>query len=223
MITTVIFDLDQTLVDRDATFKLFLDKQYARFIAKLKLESIPFEMYYEIVKRYDNNGYSKKEEVYQLLCKDLKLDSETAMILYNDFNENYGFEPILFEDVHKTLADLQEIYTLALITNGRTKGQNAKIDNAKLLDYFKCIVISESEGIKKPNPEIFHRCLERLGIEANQAVYIGDNPENDIRAAQACSMKAIWKRNSFYADIDFADGVVNHLSELKASIASISQ
>jgi len=221
MITTVIFDLDQTLVDRDATFKLFLDKQYSRFMTQLELESIAFETYYEIIKRYDNNGYSEKEEVYQLLCKDLRLDSETAIILYNDFNENYGFEPILFEDVHETLADLQEIYTLALITNGRTKGQNAKIDNAKLRNYFKCIVISESEGIKKPNPEIFHRCLERLDIEDNQAVYIGDNPENDIRAAQACGVKAIWKRNSFYADIDFADGVINHLSELKNTMSTL--
>ena len=220
MLTTVIFDLDQTLVNRDATFKLFLEKQYLRLQQHLGNNS--FEAFYAAIKQHDNNGYTPKDEVYSLVCADLGLEpptiTTTATLLFNDFTKFYGSDPILFEDVHQILSELQKHYTLALITNGKTKGQNAKIDNANLRNYFKCIVVSETEGIKKPDLRIFERCLKRLDISATEAVYVGDNPENDVRAAQLAGMKAIWRRNSYYDDINFANAVIDSLSELPKTL-----
>jgi len=219
MITAVIFDLDQTLVDRDATFKNFILKQHTRLSEQLSNTSA--EAFYNLVKQYDNNGYTAKNEVYQKVCADFSLSPNIATNLFEDFKNNYGFEPFLFETVHDTLSELKQAYTLALITNGRTKGQNAKIDNAQLRDYFECIHISESEGVKKPNPIIFKRCLERLGINAENAVYIGDNPENDVKAAQACGMKAIWKRNQHYDEINYADKIIDNIADVQNIISKL--
>ena len=48
-----------------------------------------------------------------------------------------------------------------------------------LTRYFALIVGSSEEGIAKPDPELFRRALERLGVSAGQAVYVGDDPEVD--------------------------------------------
>ncbi|WP_233455196.1 HAD family hydrolase [Paenibacillus elgii] len=44
-----------------------------------------------------------------------------------------------------------------------------------------------------PDPAIFIRALSKLGVEATEALFAGDHPENDIRASRAVGMKAAWK------------------------------
>ena len=50
---------------------------------------------------------------------------------------------------------------------------------------------SGSHGKVKPSPLIFAAALELLGVLAAEAVMVGDSPEDDIRGARACGMRAI--------------------------------
>lgn len=210
MITTVIFDLDQTLLNRTATFTRFLEQQYGRF--KHELATISPADYVSAILQRDNNGYTPKQDVYDQLCQEWQL--AIAAELLADFHKNYGFEPVLNERAIEVLEKLSQSYVLGLITNGRTKGQNSKIDHAGIRHFFEVIKISETESIKKPDPRIFERCLHDLGTTAEQAVYIGDHPDKDVAAAQAVGMKGIWISNPHYDRPGFADGVVHHLKEL---------
>ncbi len=56
---------------------------------------------------------------------------------------------------------------------------------APLLDV---VVVSALEGVEKPNPEIFSRALQRLGVSAAEATHWGDSPLDDYRGAQACGI-----------------------------------
>ena len=56
---------------------------------------------------------------------------------------------------------------------------------------FDVMVISGKEGVEKPDPEIFRRALERTGVEARDAVYVGDHPTIDVEAAESVGMTAI--------------------------------
>ena len=169
MLQAVIFDLDQTLLDRTATFHRFLEKQYLRFQCDLQIVSLM--KYIATVQTYDGNGYTPKLDVYTQVCADLSLGLSEE--LYTDFKEVYGQEPILFGDTVTVLEALADRYKLGLITNGRSVGQNAKIDCAGIRRFFDAIKISEEEGVKKPSPIIFERCLEQLGVPPAQAVYVG--------------------------------------------------
>lgn len=89
----------------------------------------------------------------------------------------------LYEGVLELLESLSTRYRLAAITNGLARVQRPKAERtgiARLLDPY---VISEEEGVAKPSAEIFRRCLERAGMDATDALMIGDSWESDGRGA----------------------------------------
>ena len=135
--------------------------------------------------------------------------------LETDFCERYGRHPILFKETLGVLRSLSKIHPLGLVTNGRAKGQNQKIDQAKIREFFSSVKISEEEGIKKPDPEIFRRCLRDLGVAPHEALFVGDHPENDIRSARTCGMRTIWKRNDHFPPPNQVDGIIQSLTEIE--------
>lgn len=212
----VIFDLDQTLVNRTATFGRFLEAQHRRF--RNDLSTVPQDLFVSTIQSYDANGYAQKREVYAQACEvwGLELNNE----LLADFEEVYGQEPVLFDGVKEVLGTLKAHYTLGLITDGRSRGQNAKINNAGIRNFFSVVKISEEEGVKKPSPVIFKRCLSQLSVTPKEAVYVGDHPEKDVVAAQAVGLKAVWVRNAHYLEPKSADGIIDNLSELSDLLTS---
>ena len=58
------------------------------------------------------------------------------------------------------------------------------------------VVISEREGIRKPDPKIFIRAAERVRVPPQQCLFVGDNPEADIGGALAAGMQAVWRRGA---------------------------
>ena len=63
--------------------------------------------------------------------------------------------------------------------------QKLKIDN--LIDY---LVTSEEVGKEKPNPEMFLLALEKLDLQVNDVIMIGDNQKKDIEGARNLGIKA---------------------------------
>jgi putative hydrolase of the HAD superfamily len=50
---------------------------------------------------------------------------------------------------------------------------------------------SAEVGIAKPDPAIFHRALELVGVEPRDAWHVGDTPEADIEGARAAGLRPI--------------------------------
>ena len=105
---------------------------------------------------------------------------------------------------------------LGLITNGSIRMQSRKLQCLALSPLFDTILISDAEGISKPDRQIFHRALERLNTNPAQAVFVGDHPEVDVAGARAAGMQAIWRRDPSVTRVVEADGVIDELSDLLA-------
>lgn len=117
----------------------------------------------------------------------------------------------LFPEVHTTLEQLALRYTLGVITNG-----NADVRRLGLADYFRFALCAEELGVGKPDPHPFHTALQRAGLEATQAVHIGDHPGDDIAGAKAAGLRAIWfnpQGKAWQGDTE-PDAQIRNLAEL---------
>lgn len=72
-------------------------------------------------------------------------------------------------------------YKLALVTDGRSVTQRAKLISSGLMRFFNpdLIFISAERGVDKSSPESFSQIV-RIFPEASRFIYIGDNPEKDL-------------------------------------------
>ena len=52
------------------------------------------------------------------------------------------------------------------------------------------MIVSEAVGLKKPDPAVFRLALSRLNVLADEALYVGDSPENDVAGPQSAGMRA---------------------------------
>jgi len=84
---------------------------------------------------------------------------------------------------------LRRRYQLAIISNAMDSLTEILAEYT-LLDEFDLIVGSAYEGVMKPDPIIFERTLQRLGVTPPQSVFIDDSPVN-IAGAQALGINAI--------------------------------
>ncbi|MDX1491725.1 MAG: HAD family hydrolase [Pseudohongiellaceae bacterium] len=220
MIRAVLFDLDETLIDRTETMRRFLLGQHLRFT---DLHSCTDEEYTEACLRYQQNGYADKLTAFTSACIDLGFSSSRLVTeIFEDFKDHYGKEPVLFAGARDTLNMLSQYYRIGLVSNGRTKGQTAKIEASGIAKYFSSICISESVGCKKPDHAIFMTCLRELSVSPSEAVFVGDNPEADIEPAKLLGMRAVWLKNEHFPEPAFCDGVIMSIEELPNMLSKIA-
>lgn len=211
MIRAVIFDLDRTLLDRDASFADFARSQHARFLSRLG--GIAESTYVDCLVALDAQGAVWKDVVYQRLVADLGITAITWGELFADFDARIAEHYVPFPGLHESLDELSRFYQLGLISNGRGEFQQRTLNALGISDRFQVVLISEIEGLRKPDAAIFHRALQRLSCEPAEAVYVGDHPEADVRAARSAGLRGIWKRNDAFAAPE-ADGIIDSLREL---------
>lgn len=60
-----------------------------------------------------------------------------------------------------------------------------------LAAHLDAIVLPGDAGAAKPDPRIFALALERLGVAPARAVFVGDDPEQDLRAARRAGLRAV--------------------------------
>lgn len=81
---------------------------------------------------------------------------------------------------------------LALVTNGSSATQRAKIERFGLAAFFDHIQIEGEVGFGKPEPQAYHHAMAALGSEPHETWMVGDHLDWEVRAPQALGMTAVW-------------------------------
>ena len=124
-----------------------------------------------------------------------KIDAREASCHY--WEVVYGeIEP--YFDLVYILPELQSRYRLAVLTDELYDIQVEKVKRLGLAGYFTEIISSEQAGVTKPDKRLFEYALNRLGVSADEAMMIGDNPSADIRGARSVGMRTAWLRRGKY-------------------------
>jgi len=80
----------------------------------------------------------------------------------------------------------------ALITNGSSAMQRAKIERLNLAELFSSMYISGEVGVAKPESQIFTKACLDLGLRPADVHYVGDSIRNDIEGSAAAGLNPIW-------------------------------
>jgi haloacid dehalogenase superfamily, subfamily IA, variant 3 with third motif having DD or ED/haloacid dehalogenase superfamily, subfamily IA, variant 1 with third motif having Dx(3-4)D or Dx(3-4)E len=137
-------------------------------------------------------GYRKAAWTQGL--KSLGVDNEAlGAELAERFPAERRSRPIVYDETFRVLDALKGKYKLLLLTNGSPDLQQEKLDGVpELIPYFDHIVISGNFGQGKPAAAIFRHALEKLGIEPEHGIMVGDKLTTDILGANTIGMTSVW-------------------------------
>jgi len=138
----------------------------------------PYEKIWEIFFSDINDkvdlGEITQDEFNQYVLDTLQLPGEKKVVLEKIVNEDFYID----EELLKTITELRGKYKMGLLSNFSDELRQ-RIDNEwSLGSTFDEIIISCEVGLVKPDPEIFNLMLDRLGVRADEAVFIDDRVKN---------------------------------------------
>ncbi len=112
--------------------------------------------------------------------------------LFDDYLAAYRDAWCVFPDVAPLLRSLRERgYRIGLLTNGSEAQQLDKLARTGLDEAFDAVCVSERIGVQKPDPRAFTLLAERLGVDPQACVFVGDDPEKDVQGARRAAMHAV--------------------------------
>jgi putative hydrolase of the HAD superfamily len=182
---TLLFDLDDTLYDLDMHRFRHIDNAWQDWLITLPPIAVPYILQDVVTSRIFFNDMPAFLERYGVTdSMRAHLCAYSRATWFSDLRLDEGVAPLL-----DTLATR---YKLGLITNGPSEIQRAKIAQFDLARWFPVIVVSGEFGVAKPDPAIFLHAANALASDPADCVMIGDNPDADIRGAQAAGMRSVW-------------------------------
>ncbi|MES2952787.1 MAG: HAD family hydrolase [Pseudomonadota bacterium] len=195
MIAALLIDLDDTLLD---------DRQ-AMAAAVLQLRErlglSPSKDSDAISKRWDDIGRAlwarcaageisfveqRRARLRDTFCIALSDQEADAM-----FGEYLGFYELHWQLLPGAIEFLAATAHLprAIVTNGHRAQVDKKLHKLGLATQFKAVVTPDDCGAKKPDPRLLLYALERLGVQAQHTLMVGDNLASDIAPASALGMQ----------------------------------
>jgi 2-haloalkanoic acid dehalogenase type II len=217
MIKALIFDCYGTIISTgDGSVnltKIILDN--------LKVNIDPVLFYKNWKKIHRENIYSLK-----YFCKEKEIFINDLNILFKIYNINgnikKNIKPMLkslykryfFDDVIKNLKLLKKDYKIYIASNSDTKPLMKNIGKEKYL--FNGIYTSEKIRAYKPSRIFFEKILNKIKINKDEILFIGDSIEDDIIGANNVGLKTVLidrKNNSKYIGNE-ASYIIKDMNEL---------
>jgi len=217
VIKAIFFDVGATLLtpaDNEGVTFARLAKEHGFWVDPVEVaKKIPL-MYELYEQRYeqDDSFWSDDAraravwiEMYEYMASLLGLDeqcgSTLAQAVYSYYFSHEAWK--LFDDVLPTLETLRKCsYRMALISNWDATLISI-IDGLGIAHYFEAIISSADVRLHKPMPQIFQLALDALGVNASEALHVGDHPYADVEGAREVGIRPVLlDRHSLYENFN---------------------
>jgi len=135
----------------------------------------------------------------------------------------------LLDGITPVLQDLRRDFHLGIIANQHPPVAQA-IASYGIADLFDVTVISEIVHLFKPDPAIFQYGLTAAGVAPEEAIFVGDRPDNDIGPAKATGMRTVrFRRGIQYVHYNpedpalIADETIEDVSQLADAVRRVAK
>ncbi len=198
----IYFDLAGTLLvygDMNAGWADWLTVFYTGFqkqglnVSKDKFSRSCDGLFSRPVTSDESDNLSTYGRRIRALARDLEVEMTAAEITQLADRSLDAWMKFLHPDpaCHHVLGNLQQKYSLALISNfDHASYIRALLQRQNLAQYFDTILISDETGSAKPAPAIFHTALEKTGLRPEEIVHVGDSAD-DVKGAKAAGIMPI--------------------------------
>ena len=194
MIKAVIFDMDNTLFD-------FVEAKLKA--CKAVVESIKTGNEEEFLNYFLRgvHGFENHENIRDYL-RDKGIYSEKIFEECCKIYENVKLDCIKpYPGVKETLEKLKSMgLKLAVVTDAENGDALKRLKKAGLLHYFDVVVSADMTGKRKPEPDSIKMALDKLGVDAREAILVGDSINRDIEAGKRLGMVTVY---AAYGDRNF--------------------
>ena len=194
---TLLFDVDNTLLDFDAN-----EKESFKSMILDKGEEYSEELY-ETYKKMNHRMWEAVERgeitiddvLYTRFSKLMNMyRKEVDGIEYENtyrFYLNRGIQEM--PNVHEVLSELKKNHRLYVITNGIKETQDSRMNRSGLVKYFEERFISESIGANKPSSEFFDYVKNSIDdFNPSNTLIIGDSLTSDIKGGNLAGIDTCW-------------------------------
>lgn len=216
----LLFDLDQTILNRNASLIQFINWQI-NFLQLIPQNQK--KLFIKIFLELDNNGNIWKDIVYSQLIQEFNIKKYNVVQLLSSYVADFNKFSIGFENYKIVISDLyKKGYRMGLVSNGKTPFQEHNFYALGLTEYFSTIVVSDAVGLRKPDEKIFIYTCNQLNCSPSDCIFIGDNPKADIEGAKNIGMKTIFFHPNLTLELSTTDENIHHYDELEAAILRIN-
>jgi putative hydrolase of the HAD superfamily len=139
-----------------------------------------------------------REEMYQVFSRKIvaeakiEVDARVHQVIREKIKDAMAAATyVLYDDVLPTLRSIQARGLLmGMITNFR-EDINVYIRKLGLEPFLQFVLTSQQVGFLKPDPRIFQAALDRAGVAAPEAIFVGDQYLIDIVGARNVGIRPI--------------------------------
>ncbi len=204
MIKAVIFDFGQTLVDSSEGFRnAEKDAQEAIYKDMEVIDHDHFKKSYRKIRsKFHQEGNLSRVNIWKALYDEFSQEASIDNLLRWEISywQTVERKTTVFPEALDTLKLLSSKFDhLALVTNtqGQASSQAHRIKRyPDIAAFFSVIVVAGENDIPaKPDTRAFKICLKQLGITPNEAVYIGDDWQNDVIGSRESGILPIWLKH----------------------------
>lgn len=201
----IFFDIDDTLFSTS----VFADKArraaveaMVRHGLRATVDDCLREMT-EVVSEFTSNYPSHFDKMLQRLPPSAREGINPDILVAAGivaYHETKWHELKVYDDVYEVLQWLSSRAGLVrgIISSGLGIKQAEKVIRLRVYQFItpNAIYFTEQVGINKPNPKLYRRVLQDLGLSPARSMYVGDNPTNDIDPAHEVGMITVHNRRS---------------------------
>ena len=226
MIKSIIFDLDNTLLDF-MKMKSVSIKAAVNAMIDVGMEINGQEAIDEIFNIYDSKGYEHQEVFNEFIIKKIgNINYKYLAAAIVEYKKAKEISLNLYPDVIPTLNKLLSMnLNLGIVSDAPSREAWMRLYTLDLHNFFDDVVTFNDTGVYKPAKEPFIKISEKLNANLEECMMVGDWPERDIKGAGQLGMKTAFAKYGSTEDIidSGADYDLDSLSEIIDIIKQINK
>lgn len=175
----IIFDMDGTLIDSGDVISNTIN--YVR--DNLGLSSIPKK---EMLEQINNPDINAAEFFYGTSS----FTDEQTKLFTEYYDNNCISDIILYDGIEEMLDEISNNFILSIATNASVEFSKKMIKHLNIDKHFDMVIGANCVKNPKPHPDMLLKTLDKLNINSNKSILVGDS-HKDLRAAKSANMDNI--------------------------------